>query len=261
MRLIPLEAIHNFRDLGGYNAADGLTTRWHTLYRSDALFRATPADVAVITELGIRTIVDLRTVQELNDRGSLPADLSNYNFHHIPVIDLTWVESDRPTFERDVDFLVDAYRDMIRLGQHRFAESMTLLAGPDALPAVFHCAAGKDRTGLLAAFVLGTVGVADDDIVADYALTQHAVERMRQWAAREDTTLLERMAQAPKAMMAALPDAMRIILDELRSRHGSIIDFVQSIGVTDATVATLRDALLESAPSAQPRVEHVQVGR
>jgi protein-tyrosine phosphatase len=244
VRLVTLEAVHNFRDLGGYATADGRTTLWRTLYRADGLYRLTPADVAALEPLGLRTVIDLRSAPELDERGRFPVDAHPVVFHHLPIVDRTWAQGDAPEYERDEDFLIWAYQDMLTVGAPRFARAFEVLAQPGALPAVFHCAAGKDRTGLLAAMLLGSLGVSDDDIVADYALTVEGMARFRVWAAREWPEWTERMASIPAAYTAALPEAMRHILDELRAEHGTIRNYVRSIGVSDDTLATLESVLL-----------------
>ncbi|HVE17886.1 MAG TPA: tyrosine-protein phosphatase [Ilumatobacteraceae bacterium] len=243
-RLVSLEAVHNFRDLGGYATADGRTTLWRTLYRADGLYRLTPADVVALEPLGLNTVIDLRSVPELDERGRFPVDAHPVVFHHLPIVDKTWAQGDAPEYERDEDFLIWAYQDMLAVGAPRFAKAFEVLAGPDALPAVFHCAAGKDRTGLLAALLLGSLGVSHADIVADYALTVAGMARFREWAAREWPEWTERMASIPPAYTAALPEAMSHILDELCEQHGTIRDYVRSIGVTDHTLAALESVLL-----------------
>ena len=243
-RLVALEAVHNFRDLGGYATADGRTTRWRTLFRADGLYRLTPGDMAILEPLGLRTVIDLRSAPELEERGRFPVDVRPVVFHHLPVIDSTWAQGDRPEDELDEDFLVWAYQEMLTIGAPRFAKAFEALAEPDALPAVFHCAAGKDRTGILAALLLGSLGVSHDDIVDDYALTVESMVRFREWAAREWPEWLERMASMPKAFTSALPQAMRQILDDLCAEHGTIRNYVRSIGVSDDTLAILESTLL-----------------
>ena len=243
-RLVALEAVHNFRDLGGYATADGRTTLWRTLYRADGLYRLTPADVVALEPLGLHTVIDLRSAPELDERGRFPVDAHPVVFHHLPIVDKTFNHGDVPDYERDEDFLVWAYQDMLAVGAPRFAKAFEVLAEPGALPAVFHCAAGKDRTGLLAALLLGSLGVSHDDIVADYELTVAGMARFREWAAREWPEWIERMALIPPAFTAALPEAMSQILDELCEHNGSIRDYVRSIGVTDDTLATLESVLL-----------------
>jgi protein-tyrosine phosphatase len=244
VRLVALEAVHNFRDLGGYATADGRTTLWRTLYRADGLYRLTPADVTALEPLGLRTVIDLRSDSELDERGRFPVDAHPVVFHHLPIVDKTWAHLDAPDYDRDEDFLIWAYQDMLAIGAPRFAAAFEVLAEPGALPAVFHCAAGKDRTGLLAALLLGSLGVSHDDIVADYALTVEGMARFREWAAREWPEWVERMASVPPAYTAALPDAMRHIIDELCTEHGTIRNYVRSIGVSNVTLDTLESVLL-----------------
>jgi protein-tyrosine phosphatase len=244
VRLVALEAVHNFRDLGGYATADGRCTKWRTVFRADGLYRLTPDDVVTLEPLGLRTVIDLRSDTELDERGRFPVDVHPVVFHHLPIVDTTWSDLDRPKFERDEDFLIWAYQEMLTVGAPRFAKAFDALAEPGALPAVFHCAAGKDRTGLLAALLLGSLGVSHDDIVADYALTVEGMARFRTWADREWPEWTARLATIPAAFTAALPEAMRHIVDELTAEHGSIRAYVRSIGVGDDTLATLESVLL-----------------
>jgi protein-tyrosine phosphatase len=244
VRLVALEAVHNFRDLGGYATADGRTTKWRTLFRADGLYRLTATDVATLEPLGLRTVIDLRSDTELDERGRFPVETHPVVFHHLPIVDTTWADLDRPEYERDEDFLIWAYQEMLTMGAPRFAKAFEALAEPDALPAVFHCAAGKDRTGLLAALLLGSLGVSHDDIVADYTLTVEGMARFRIWADREWPEWAARMASMPRAFAAALPEAMRHIIDELCAEHGTLRNYVRSIGVSDDTLATLESVLL-----------------
>ncbi len=244
VRLVALEAVHNFRDLGGYATTDGRTTKWRTLFRADGLYRLTPGDIEVLEPLGLKTVIDLRSDAELDERGRFPVDVHPVVFHHLPIVDATWADLERPKYERDEDFLIWAYQEMLTVGAPRFALAFDALAETDALPAVFHCAAGKDRTGLLAALLLGALGVSHDDIVADYVLTVEGMARFQIWAAREWPEWAERMASMPPAFHAALPDAMRHIVDELCAEHGTIRNYVRSIGVSDNTLARLESVLL-----------------
>ncbi|MGZ4807586.1 MAG: tyrosine-protein phosphatase, partial [Ilumatobacteraceae bacterium] len=120
-RLVALEAVHNFRDLGGYATADGRHTLWRTLFRADGLYRLTPADVVALEPLGLRTVIDLRSGPELDERGRFPVDAHPVIFHHLPIIDATWTKGDRPRYDRDEDFLIWAYQEMLTIGAPRFA--------------------------------------------------------------------------------------------------------------------------------------------
>jgi len=246
-RLIGLEAVHNFRDLGGYPTAGGRTTKWRTLFRSDGLYRLRGADdMSRVMQLGLKSVIDLRTEREQREQGIFPIDDIEVTFHHLSIVDVTWSDTETPEFDDEVEFLVWGYRDMLEIGSSRFADAMHVLAQTESLPAVFHCAAGKDRTGVLAALLLSSLGVEDAHICADYGLTQDAMRRSIAWSKVHRPELAERYATIPKAYLAADPRAMQIILTELAQQHGSVRNYVREIGVADATVEALGNLLLES---------------
>lgn len=243
-RVIPLFAAHNFRDLGGYPTDDGRVTRWRTLFRADGLYRLTISDARAVAELGVRTVVDLRTNNEVQSRGTFPLNVQEMVYHHIPIIDATWNETSTLETDDVVEFLVWAYRAMLAEAAPRFAEAITLLANDKVLPAVFHCAAGKDRTGILSALVLGSLGVGHDVIAADYGLTEQAIRRLIAWAREHQPELADLYERMPARFAAADPKAMQVILDDVSSKYGSVRNYVREIGVDDAAVRSLADALL-----------------
>ena len=238
-RQIRLGAVHNFRDLGGY-PADGGTTRWGMIYRADGLFRLTPDDLRVVATLNLRTVIDLRTFRELEANGRFPFEHHPVDFVHVPVIDQTWSRENVPGIEAATEYLVWAYRDMLDSGAEKFAHAFRVMTDPVSLPAVFHCAAGKDRTGLIAAMVLMSVGVDLDLVVADYGLTNGAIERLREWASNNNPEYLQKLIDTPPVMLAADPQAMHIVLGDIVQKHGSMNRYLKSLGVTDAELATLR---------------------
>lgn len=245
-RRIELDDVHNFRDLGGYPAADGRRTRWRTLYRADGLQRLrSSSDVDRVGALGLRTVIDLRTESERSRHGTFPDDVLPVRVHHLSIVDLTWGEAGAADRDDVVEFLVWGYRDILDQGADRLARAIELLASAGTLPAVFHCAVGKDRTGLLAALVLGSLGVSHEVIAADYALTGEAMRRLEQWASAKQPDLADRLARTPRGYLAADPRAMLVILDDLATRHGSIGDYVREIGVAGESLESLRTALLD----------------
>jgi protein-tyrosine phosphatase len=243
VREIKLDNVKNFRDLGGYLTSHG-SVAWGRLFRSDGLSMLSDADLDVVDALGIRTVIDLRTSRELTEVGRFPVERMPVAFHHVSVMDRTWHEDGRDVGDDAGSFLTLAYRDMLRWGADRFAEALRLLALPEAGPVVFHCAAGKDRTGVLAALLLAALGVDDEDIAEDYALTKAGMERLMAWAGENRPELISRMSEAPAAWMAVEPVAIRSLLADLRSDFGSIDEYLSSIGVGRAVVGDLRTAYL-----------------
>ncbi len=249
--------MHNFRDLGGYRTADGHQVRWRRLFRADGLDRLTAADLDLLRPFGLRTVIDLRSAGEIDERGRFPFEQYPVTFHHLAVIDTTRSTDDaeaRKIFmdaagdpSRVVEFLSNAYRHMLERGGAKLANGLRLLAEPDALPAVFHCAAGKDRTGLLAGILLSGLGVPDDQVVEDYALSGGAFERTRAWADVHKPELVEWMDSVPASLQGAHPDAMRIVLQQFRDEHGGARGFVAEYGVGDDVWERLAAALLGEA--------------
>jgi protein-tyrosine phosphatase len=243
-RSVALTGVFNFRDLGGYEAVDGRTIRWRTLFRADGLDRLTPADVDALRPFGLRTVIDLRMAHELEERGRFPVDAYPVVFHNVSVMDNTWDREQALTsLQPAAEFLHERYTEMLADAGPRYADALRLLASADALPAVFHCAAGKDRTGLLAMLVLGAVGVGHDDIVEDYALTSVTMAAF-QAAAAEDPVAAEALAAVPQLFFAADPVAMSRLLGDIEVAHGSVRDYVRSIGITDDELAALDEQLL-----------------
>jgi protein-tyrosine phosphatase len=244
-RRIVLDNVHNFRDLGGYSTTDGRSIRWRMLFRADGLAGMSAADLEVMRELGLRTVIDLRSNKELDERGRFPHEDVPVSYHHFSVIDTTWTEdTERVVPDDEAEWLTWAYEQMLDRGAPRFADALRVLAEAEVYPAVFHCAAGKDRTGLLAALLLGSLGVAHDHIVEDYALTQATMDRFLAVAATEDPEAAQAIADTPATFFMADPAAMALVLTDLERDHGSIPAYVRTLGVTDDQLAHLQDLLL-----------------
>ncbi len=238
-RHLQFDAAFNVRDLGGYAVADGRSTAWRTLYRGDGVHRL-PAEA--FTELGIRTVLDLRTEHEIDERGRARAD--GMDWHHLPVIRTAWEPSwltDEVAAER---FLADRYLVMLEEGAESLGTALRLLAQPDRVPAVFHCAAGKDRTGVLAALVLSLLGVDESVIATDDGLSRLGMDRMVEFVRVTHPDRYETMADQPAAFLDAPEAAMALFLEDLRAAHGSVEGYAASVGAGPDVVGALRANLL-----------------
>jgi protein-tyrosine phosphatase len=241
-RLIALEGAVNFRDLGGYATEDGLRTRWRVLFRADGLSELTETDLEVMRELGIRTVVDLRSGQEV-EQSRFNVEAHPVTFHHYPFIKALPNAED---FERAPGFLGTQYTEMLDEATPQIIGALSALAAPDARPAVFHCTAGKDRTGLLSALVLSLLGVPEETVIADYALSGAAMSRLR-------AKLIEKYPDGKSViadsdvLFSADPANMAALFAHLRARYGTVARYAAQVGVPDDVVARLRGALLEPA--------------
>ena len=239
-RLIALEGAVNFRDLGGYAAGEGMRTRWRTLFRADGLGELTGADLSVLRALDIRTVIDLRSGEELERAGSTSTrtrwcSTTSPSWRSCPT---------RRNFERRPGFLGSQYREFLSDAGGQIRGALEVLATPGALPAVFHCTAGKDRTGVLSAIVLSLLGVDEPTVVADYALSGEAMLRLRAKLIvkyPEGRDSIENLDE----VFSAEPAQMEQLLDHLQERYGTVDAYVARLGTAPTVVEGLRAGLLE----------------
>jgi len=228
----------NFRDAGGYPAAGGGRTRWRRLLRSDGLHRLEPAGWAVLAGLGLRTVLDLRTSYEAEIAPSPLDDLATSGAltMHVSLIgeDLAAVPGDLGEI---YDYVID--RQGAAIGA-----AIRCLARPAGLPALVHCTAGKDRTGIVVALALAAVGVPDRFIAADYALTSVYIDP-------GDTPTIGHVSEGAglekdltAALLASPPELILRTLDRARERGGSIAGYLAAHGVSGAELGGLRAALV-----------------
>jgi len=162
-------------------------------------------------------------------------------FHHFPFIKSL---PNAEEFEQAPGFLGTQYTEMLDEATSQIVGALAALAAPDARPAVFHCTAGKDRTGLLSALVLSLLGVPEETVVADYALSGEAMARLRAKLIVKypDGKLL---ITDSDAIFSADPANMVALFAHLRARYGTVADYAAGIGVPDDVISRLREALLE----------------
>lgn len=244
-RRVELETCQNFRDLGGYTTRDGRRLAWGRLFRADTLHRMTAADLEVMARLEIRTVIDLRASDEVERHGRITVGTRELTYHHLPMLDRV---SEEPPTEAPAAPLTDLGSFYIRtLGEagEVVAQAVELLSRPEALPAVFHCMAGKDRTGILAAAVLGCLGVDDEQIVFDYVLTEEGREARSAFLSVHDPEYLAYLDALPPAAMETRAESMQVLLDHVRDEYGSMDSCLRHLGVGAEAIGRLADALLE----------------
>ena len=241
-RHIDCDGAFNLRDLGGYRAADGRAVRWRTLFRADGLHRVTGPALAAVRGLRCRTVLDLRTPLEV-DAGQYRC--VGVDVVHLPLLRETWDEGAlRLDVDDPADFLASRYLEMTEVGAPAIAAAFDLLASARRLPLAFHCSAGKDRTGVLAALVLAALGVDDEQIATDYALSAMAMDRLVSWIVLHRPEVAEHMARQPSAFLACPPEAILRFLDGVRERHGGVRLYLGDIGVDRATIESVAVNLL-----------------
>lgn len=248
--LLPVEGTLNFRDIGGYPTADGRRLRTGVVFRSDQLSAVTDAGFAVLASYGLRTVVDLRMPAERERQPSrLPGGVDVVLGHdsaadeaaHLEVMEE--IKAGRITTVTEDDVAV-MYTDMLRDATFMFSTVLREVARVDRRPVLFHCTAGKDRTGMSAAIIHRLCGVPEASVELDYVLTNpyRAETRFAQLSAELgplgiDAELIRPLIGAP---LGAFRTAMRWIDD-----NGGVEAYVTDhLGVDAATVAGLRAALV-----------------
>ena len=239
----------NVRDLGGLPTVDGLRVAARRLIRSDNLVGLDEAGVeAILEDLGIRLIIDLRTRRECDREGGPPHDLRGVRYVNLPFEPQGAISAEDVAAGKATN-LLDDYLAHLRVSGQVLLESFEILAGPDSLPAVVHCTAGKDRTGIFVALLLDLLGVAPEAIVADYAATApnmaRVLDRIRASPFFQETGL----ASAPDWIFEAPPETMRAFLQRLHEDHGGAAAWALERGMRRETISALRAALLEAPPS------------
>ena len=233
-RLLPLSGVFNARDIGGYETPAG-PIAWGRLFRTAGLDLLDDDDRALLAERAIRTVVDLRRDDERTERPSALGALS------VSVVHVS-ITSGAPADFTEIPDLDTVYRSMVASSGPALAAAVTALAEPGALPAIVHCTAGKDRTGVVIALVLALAGVADETIVADYAVSASLLgEAFAQRLAEADADAVERLAP----LLGSPPELIGSVLAEIRATHGDVERFLVHHGMSPDVPARLRLALVE----------------
>lgn len=254
-RLLPVEGALNLRDLGGYKTADGHTVRWGKIYRSSMLAHLTADDYRLLTPLHIGTIADLRANEER------AKDVTNWQAGEVTRIetDYSMDYSQFAGMMKEMDaakakaMFTTMYPGILQQQTANFRNMFRqLLHDDDAL--LFHCSAGKDRTGMAAMLVLTALGVPQETIMQDYLLsnTYYAANiasfSQQHSDGKQDATsaMMSRLPPEVSAVfMGVSPEYLQAAMDSMSAEHGSVMGYLQQeLGLSDDDIATLRSRLL-----------------
>jgi protein-tyrosine phosphatase len=235
-RRITVPGTANLRDVGGYPAAGGGTVRWRTLLRSDALNRLGSAGRAALAGLGLRTVIDLRTDGEVT-AAPCALDAIVARTYHVPLFSEAAIGHLPPELAAVYAYMIDECGQAI-------AGAIGRLCSDAALPALVHCTAGKDRTGLVVALVLEVIGVPDDVISADYALSSSNLDPEVAGAIRRIRAVGGAGSWIDLGALTSPPQVIHAALARIRDRSGSVGGYLLENGLTRRDLETLRTALV-----------------
>ena len=241
-RHLNLAGASNFRDLGGYVGHDGHTVRWRKLFRSNHLGHLTPADIAVLRQLGVKNAFDFRGKDE---RSEALCGVEHIETHSLPVEPTVVAAlraihaSGRPANPDDaLEVMLDSYRGYVEHNTPRFRALFAHLL-EDRAPLVIHCTAGKDRTGFACALILHTLGVNDDVIAEDYLLTNRFYRRDPSASSDLSDDVRQVLGTVQTSFLAAA-------FETINAGYGGLDNYLRDgLGVGPAEREGLRERYLE----------------
>jgi protein-tyrosine phosphatase len=245
---INFDSVPNFRDLGGYRARDGRAVAWRRLFRSAALHFMSRPDIARFKEdIRPRVVIDLRSPREpIKQREiSLLGEVGG-RYHNVPFRPDSpdYVKQETELF-RDATDMGELYLYRIRQPEFgkRLVDSLELIADRNNHPLVFHCSAGKDRTGVLAAMLLAAAGVIDEDIIHDYTLSAPFMLEIRNRMTNDPAASPE-VKELPDFQWEASAESIARFLALLRREYGSAAGYLKAQGADNSLPRRLQEALL-----------------
>ncbi len=257
-RLLPLEGGRNFRDIGGWRAADGRQVKWGKIYRSGVMANLTLADLEYLKKLGILAICDLRNPQE---RTSEPNPFLKTPGPKVVATDYDMSASmaafmTMKTREDAIQGFADAYVGFLDMLTPHYTDMFARLVANEG-PLAFNCSAGKDRTGMASALILSVLGVPRETVLTDYGLTQvytppSYYAKMAQSGASNSSVSAQQMQALSKlppevlqVIMGSDPEVMRRALATVDAKFGGPAALVKArFGMTDEKIARMRAAYL-----------------
>jgi protein-tyrosine phosphatase len=253
-RLLPLKGAFNVRDVGGYLTTDGRQVKWKTLLRGDALHSLDDESRIRLASYGLQSSIDLR---EDDERTAAPDRLGGeVRSISVPLFSLGASTVMGETRDHtNLTTLEDVYRLLVHTRGAAIAAAIRQLANPANVPAIVHCSAGKDRTGVVIALVLAVIGVPDEVIAADFAATSLFLNEefreallTRSEALRRDSSVVERMLSCEPALILG-------ILKEIRAEYGDVDVYLVQHGLELEELRSLRTLLLSHPDTANVPAE------
>jgi len=250
-RHLAIAGAYNIRDLGGYQAEGG-ETQWRRILRADALHRVDADGMAQLVAHGLRTVIDLRHLSEMAMAPNPFRDHPEVRYLALPLFDdlapsrMAALRGDTLGRGRGSDVLLALYCLALAERQAEIRQVLTAIAEAPEGAVLFHCTAGKDRTGIIAALLLALAGVATPTILEDYALTKSAIapilEDIIAGAVARGADLADFMP-----LLACEPATMQAMLDHLDADYDGLAAYLARIGLEPATIERLRIRLLAEA--------------
>lgn len=251
-RVLQFEGMVNFRDMGGYLTKDGYRTKWGVLLRSAAHDAITPRDMEYLKNIGLKTVVDYRSSEEVTKQPDKQVEGVNYyNIRPFEEAGVTNILDVKMTDEASaIKALTDTNRILVNTkhANEAYKQLVRLVLDENNLPLVQHCTAGKDRVGVGSATLLLALGVPEETIISDYLLSndnQVSVEKLKMGSIGKGG-VSEDVIKMFKALAMVREEYIRAFFDEIKVKFGSAENyFKEGLGLSDADLAKMREMFLE----------------
>jgi protein-tyrosine phosphatase len=234
---LPLKSAFNARDLGGYPCESGVT-RWRTFVRADSLSALDEGDIKFLLEYGVDTVIDLRSADEIRAEPEPPALKEQTAYFNIPLVSGDIADITKLSLSDGARFLPEFYLFVLRQEHSALCETLTVAAASKGC-ALFHCTAGKDRTGLIAALLLGVAGVSTEDILTNYEVTYTYI--------RKNPSIIKYAESAPQSreQLYSLREYLEKPLQFITDECGGFEAYLSQAKLPLSVIRSLRGKLIE----------------
>jgi protein-tyrosine phosphatase len=232
-RLLLLETTYNTRDVGGYKTLDGRTTKWRSLLRSDNLHALTPGAQNTLLDYGVRTIIDLRNSDEIEKAPNVFAQHSQVSYYNIPLFNNQIDYSQIPLWTLEELYVISL--DKCRSQVLAIINTITV----HKTPILVHCAAGKDRTGIIVALLLSIANVPLKTIADDYAVSGKNIIPIY----KEEIEIAKEKGFAH--IFDSPEETMLGTFSYLQKEYGGVVSYLQTIGITSEQINHIREMLVD----------------
>lgn len=239
-RRLPLNNVHNLRDLGGYAAEDYSITKWHCFLRSDNVYNITEEEREFLIGYGLTTVIDLRSADEIIDKPNPFLRDEIINYYNIPLLNQNMSDI-IDTANNDIVNafkLGDLYVAIAERSKVALRKVFDILIDDQSKCTIFHCTAGKDRTGVITALLLSLVGVDFEDILANYEVTNTHLRKIY-----KDIKYVA--PEVPISMIESRPENIEQFLNHILSKYGTTEKYLLTLGLTANDISALKDKFLK----------------
>ncbi len=256
-RVIHLKGTSNTRDIGGYQTSDLRTLRWRQIIRSGNLSRLTASDFQKLEEIGVKTVIDLRTDREHDQSPTVWLGDNPPRFFHFPIGDAhnDWFNAQRRMMKRNkfteeqaLEHMVEGYRMIADVGPPSFQKLMDLVLDQSNWPILIHCNAGKDRAGVAVTLILEALGVDRETIMEEFLLI--FLSKQRNYSSSGTRIDRGSSASAWFPIVGVQPEMLEAYYTSVDEQYGSLDALLTELGVDQDA----RRALAASLTTEQPKL-------